>query len=82
MVNDAIVELMSTGKITSATLMVNAPAFEDAIARISGQKDCSFGVHLYLTMFAPLPEPKACCRYLTSPRLLGIGNVSAEMLPR
>jgi predicted glycoside hydrolase/deacetylase ChbG (UPF0249 family) len=53
-VNEAIFELMDQGRVTSATLMANAPAFDDAVRRIGKYPDCSFGVHLNLTEFAPL----------------------------
>jgi predicted glycoside hydrolase/deacetylase ChbG (UPF0249 family) len=53
-VNDAVFELMRAGLVTSATLMANGPAFEHAARRIEQFPDCSFGVHLNLTSFAPL----------------------------
>jgi len=52
-VNDDILELMGQGRVTSATLMMNAPAVEEAIGRIGGYRG-SFGVHLNLSEFAPL----------------------------
>jgi len=53
-VNHAILELMQQRRVTSATLMMNAPAIEDAVRRIGGFQQCSFGVHLNVTEFAPL----------------------------
>lgn len=53
-VNEAIFELMDQRRVTSATMMMNAPALEDAVARIGRYKNCSFGVHMNLTQFAPL----------------------------
>jgi len=53
-VNEAIFELMEQGRVTSATLMMNAPALEDAVSRLGKYKGCSFGVHMNLTEFAPL----------------------------
>jgi predicted glycoside hydrolase/deacetylase ChbG (UPF0249 family) len=53
-VNDCIFELMEQGRVTSATLMMNAPAVEDAVRRIGNYVECSFGVHLNLTEFSPL----------------------------
>jgi len=53
-VNDAILEMMEQSRVTSATLMMNAPAIEDAVRRIGSFPHCSFGVHLNVTEFAPL----------------------------
>lgn len=53
-VNDAILELMARKRITSATLMANGPALEDAAKRLRQVQGCSFGVHLNLTEFEPL----------------------------
>ena len=53
-VNDAIFELMAQKRITSATLMANGPAVEDAVKRSRQIEGCSFGIHLNLTEFEPL----------------------------
>jgi predicted glycoside hydrolase/deacetylase ChbG (UPF0249 family) len=53
-INDEIFELMQLGAVTSATLMANAPGFEDAVQRIPRFPHCSFGVHLNLTVFRPM----------------------------
>ena len=53
-VNDSILELMEQRRVTSATLMMNAPAIELAVRRIGNFPYCSFGVHLNVTEFAPL----------------------------
>lgn len=53
-VNDEIFALMDSGLITSATVIANAPAFQDAARRVSRYPNCSFGVHLNLTVFKPL----------------------------
>jgi len=53
-VNEAIFELMEQGRVTSATMMMNAPALEDALSKIDMYKSCSFGVHMNLTQFMPL----------------------------
>jgi predicted glycoside hydrolase/deacetylase ChbG (UPF0249 family) len=55
-VNDAVFALMEKGLITSASLMANAPAVEDACARIPDFPNCSFGIHLNVTEFAPLAD--------------------------
>jgi predicted glycoside hydrolase/deacetylase ChbG (UPF0249 family) len=53
-VNDAAFELMSKGRISSATLLANAPATLHAARHASKFPACSFGVHLNLTQFEPL----------------------------
>jgi predicted glycoside hydrolase/deacetylase ChbG (UPF0249 family) len=57
-VNDRIFELMEQRRVTSATLMMNGPALEDAVQRIGRFRECSFGVHLNLTEFSPLTGQK------------------------
>jgi predicted glycoside hydrolase/deacetylase ChbG (UPF0249 family) len=57
-VNDRVLELMSRRRITSATLIANAPAVEDAVRKIPRGFHCSFGVHLNLTEFEPLTPLK------------------------
>jgi chitin disaccharide deacetylase len=52
--NDETFALMESGLVTSATLMANGPAFEDAVKHSRRFPNCSFGVHLNLTSFAPL----------------------------
>jgi predicted glycoside hydrolase/deacetylase ChbG (UPF0249 family) len=53
-VNDRVFALMARGIITSATLMVNGPAFGAALRRLHEFPHCSFGVHLNITEFRPL----------------------------
>jgi chitin disaccharide deacetylase len=53
-VNDATFELMSRGRVSSATILANAPATRDAARRAQAFPRCSFGVHLNLTQFEPL----------------------------
>ncbi|TKB90015.1 MAG: ChbG/HpnK family deacetylase [Nitrospira sp.] len=57
-VNDRIFDLMSRRCITSATLIANAPAVEEAVRRVPRDGNCSIGVHLNLTEFQPLTPPK------------------------
>jgi predicted glycoside hydrolase/deacetylase ChbG (UPF0249 family) len=57
-VNDAIFYLMDQGLLTSASILANGPAFEDAARRSHHFPHCSFGVHLNITQFRPLhPSP-------------------------
>ncbi|MDD2852249.1 MAG: ChbG/HpnK family deacetylase [Desulfuromonadaceae bacterium] len=53
-VNNKIFELMEQGLVTSASIISNAPAFEHAVENIYRFPNCSFGVHLNLTVFKPL----------------------------
>lgn len=53
-VNAAIFELMAEGLVTSATILANAPATEEACAESGKHPGRSFGVHLNLTEFRPL----------------------------
>lgn len=52
--NDAIWELAASGMITSATIMANGNAVDDAIGRARSIRKISFGVHLNITQYAPL----------------------------
>jgi predicted glycoside hydrolase/deacetylase ChbG (UPF0249 family) len=53
-VNAAIFALMAQGRLRSATVLANGPAFEAAIQQARSFPTCSFGVHLNLTQFKPL----------------------------
>lgn len=55
-VNDAILELMATGTVTSATIMGNGPDMQYLAPRLSKLPAASFGVHLNITEFAPLTK--------------------------
>ncbi|MGE0392376.1 MAG: carbohydrate deacetylase [Vicinamibacterales bacterium] len=56
-VNAEIFRLIRAGRVTSATLVANGAAVEDAAARLHEFPDASFGVHLNITEFAPLTSP-------------------------
>ena len=53
-VNEAVFTLAAKGRISSATIMANAPATLEAARLVSTFSKCSFGVHLNLTEFEPL----------------------------
>src|SRR5215831_11580404 len=53
-VNATTFDLMSRGRISSATLLANAPAAREAARHAASFPACSFGVHLNLTQFEPL----------------------------
>ena len=59
LVNDEIFSLIANGRITSSTIMANAPATEDALARLSQFPQASYGVHMNCTQFAPLTRDEA-----------------------
>ncbi|BCO07677.1 hypothetical protein GF1_00530 [Desulfolithobacter dissulfuricans] len=52
--NELVFELMAKKKITSATIMANGSACEEAVALHEKFPACSFGVHLNLTSGMPL----------------------------
>jgi predicted glycoside hydrolase/deacetylase ChbG (UPF0249 family) len=54
MVNDSIFALIARGCVTSATMIMNAPAVESAARQIARYPQASFGIHLNITEFAPL----------------------------
>ena len=64
-VNRAIAELHAAGALTSATLMANGAAFEDAIATAHANPSLNVGCHIVLTDGTPLSPPE------TVPTLLG-----------
>jgi len=45
---------MSKGRVDSASIMANGPAFESALRGARHWPHCSFGIHLNLTEFEPL----------------------------
>lgn len=58
-VNRAIVEAHERGVVTSATLMANGPAFEDAIGLAQSQPRLGVGCHIVLMDGAPLLDEAA-----------------------
>jgi len=65
-VNEAIFDLMARGRLTSATLLANAPATEQAISPISRFPQCSFGVHLNVVEYKPLSRSKGISELVDS----------------
>jgi predicted glycoside hydrolase/deacetylase ChbG (UPF0249 family) len=64
-INRAIAELHQAGALTSATLMANGPAFDDAIAIAIANPSLGVGCHIVLTDGIPISPPH------TIPTLLG-----------
>ena len=56
LVNDEIFSLIANGCVTSSTIIANAPATDDALARLGQFPQASFGVHMNCTQFAPLTK--------------------------
>lgn len=53
-VNDATFDAMAAGLVTSATVMANGAALDDAARRVADHPRCSFGAHLTLSWGAPV----------------------------
>lgn len=64
-VNRAIGELNAAGVLTSATLMANGPAFEDAVSVARANSNLGVGCHVVLTDGTPVSPPESI------PSLLG-----------
>jgi predicted glycoside hydrolase/deacetylase ChbG (UPF0249 family) len=64
-INRAIAELNTAGALTSATLMANGPAFEDAVAVARAHPTLGVGCHIVLTDGLPVSPPTSI------PSLLG-----------
>jgi chitin disaccharide deacetylase len=64
-INRAIAELHSAGALTSATLMANGPAFDDAVAISRAHPALGVGCHIVLTDGIPISPPD------TIPSLIG-----------
>jgi len=56
-INRAIAELHANGALTSATLMANGPAFEDAVAIARKRPTLGVGCHVVLTDGMPISHP-------------------------
>jgi len=67
-VNRAIRELHQAGVLTSATLMANGRAFDDAVAIAHANPNLGVGCHIVLTDGIPVANPDAV------PTLLGLGG--------
>lgn len=80
-VNDATFDLMSKGRISSATLLTNAPATRDAACRLAKFSNCSFGVHLNLTQFEPLTGGSAAKLLIDERGQMSRANESASHAP-
>lgn len=62
-VNEAIEKAIIAKKISSTTIMANAPFFEDAVAIAQKYVHVSYGVHLNLIEFEPLTNKDVFFKY-------------------
>ncbi|MBD3402164.1 ChbG/HpnK family deacetylase, partial [candidate division GN15 bacterium] len=67
-INNAIFDLMARGQVTSATILANGPAFDDAVTRAKDFPACSFGVHLNVMEYKPLTSNPDLAPLLDSDR--------------
>jgi predicted glycoside hydrolase/deacetylase ChbG (UPF0249 family) len=58
-INRAVAELHAAGALTSATLMANGPAFDDAIAIARTNPTLGVGCHIVLTDGTPICTPES-----------------------
>jgi predicted glycoside hydrolase/deacetylase ChbG (UPF0249 family) len=56
-INRAIAELHDAGAVTSATLMANGPAFDDAVALALARPTLGIGCHIVLVDGTPVSDP-------------------------
>ena len=57
-INRAIAELAAAGALTSATLMANGPAFDDAVAIAHAHPSLGIGCHIVLVDGTPISSPE------------------------
>jgi chitin disaccharide deacetylase len=63
--NTGIIEAAAKGVVTSASMIVNLPGFDDAVARARSCPSLSLGLHLNLTMGKPLTAAPSLTRRKT-----------------
>ena len=63
--NSGIIEAAETGVVTSASMIVNLPGFDDAVARARSLPSLSLGLHLNLTTGKPLTAAHSLTRRKT-----------------
>jgi chitin disaccharide deacetylase len=64
-VTTGIIEAAETGVVTSASMMVNLPGFNDAVTRAQSRPSLSLGLHLNLTTGKPLTAAPSLTRRAT-----------------
>jgi predicted glycoside hydrolase/deacetylase ChbG (UPF0249 family) len=88
-VNRAVARAHDRGALTSASLLANGPAFEDAVALARARPALGVGVHLNLLRGRPLLEPARLRslvgqdgRFLGSPRALFLRGLAGRLSRR
>ena len=71
-VNRAIVEAHTQGVVTSATLMANGPAFDDAVRRAKSTPRLSIGCHVVLVDGSPVLSASQIPSLVDRPRIHGM----------
>jgi predicted glycoside hydrolase/deacetylase ChbG (UPF0249 family) len=61
-VNSGIIEAAETGVVTSASMIVNMPGFDDGVARARSHPSLSLGLHVNLTTGKPLTTAPSLTR--------------------
>lgn len=79
-VNRQVFDLMADGKLTSATILANGPAVEEAAREIALFPHCSFGVHLNATQFRPLTRDDRLAPLLDGTRSFGATRIRETLL--
>jgi predicted glycoside hydrolase/deacetylase ChbG (UPF0249 family) len=64
-INTGIIEASDAGVVRSASMMVNLPGFNDAVARAGSRPALSLGLHLNLTTGKPLTTAPSLTRHKT-----------------
>ena len=65
-VTRGILEAHEAGVVTSASMLVNTPGFDDAVRRVAGHPALSVGLHLNLTVGRPVADPATVASLLDS----------------
>lgn len=73
-INESIMRCLEASRLSSTTLMVNAPAAAEALAYAKGHPGSAIGLHLNLVHFSPLT---ACPALADGERFRGLGALIA-----
>ena len=83
-VTRGILEAHEAGVVTSASMMVNTPGFDDAVRCVAGHPALSVGLHLNLTVGRPVADPATVASLLDSGtgQFLSLGRLIRRALSR
>lgn len=81
-VTRGILDAHEAGVVTSASMMVNTPGFDDAVRRVAGHPALSVGLHLNLTVGRPVADPATVASLLESVtgQFLSLGRLTRRAL--